>query len=81
MRAFFKAVFIIPKTVLKGEHMNEFRDLTDAEYKVLQFIKSYNKGRNDSHTPSAEYIALKLGKGRTTAFRILASLRSKGIHI
>ena len=61
--------------------MNEFTDLTDAEYKVLQFVRSYNTGRDKYNTPSAEYIAMKLEKGRTTAFRILASLRSKGVHI
>jgi hypothetical protein len=61
--------------------MNEFTDLKDAEYKVLQFIRSYNTGTGKVLAPSAEYIALKLGKGRTTAFRILANLRSKGINI
>lgn len=61
--------------------MNEFTDLTDAEFKVLQFIRSYNKGRRTHYTPSTEYIAMKLNKGRTTAFRIMASLRRKGIAI
>lgn len=61
--------------------MNEFTDLTDAEYKILQFIRSYNTGTGKVLAPSAEYLAMKLGKGRSTVFRILASLRSKGIHI
>lgn len=61
--------------------MNEFKDLTDAEYKVLQFIRQYNDGRKTPYTPSSEYIADKLGKGRTTAFRIMASLRNKGINV
>ena len=61
--------------------MNEFKDLTDAEYKVLQFIRQYNDGRKKHYTPSSEYIADKLGKGRTTAFRIMASLRNKGINV
>jgi biotin operon repressor len=61
--------------------MNEYTDLTDAEFKVLQFIRSYNKGRKEHYIPSTEYIAAKLNKGRTTAFRIMASLRKKGIHV
>lgn len=61
--------------------MNEFTDLTDAEYKVLQFIRHYNIGREKPYTPASEFIAHKLNKGRTTAFRIVASLRSKGVNI
>jgi predicted transcriptional regulator len=61
--------------------MNEFTDLTDAEYKVLQFIRQYNTGRKRPYTPSSDYIAEKLNKGRTTAFRIMANLRSKGINV
>ncbi len=61
--------------------MNEFKDLTDAEYKVLSFIRNYNEGKLSPRTPAPEYIAQKLGKGRTTAFRILASLREKGVSV
>jgi len=61
--------------------MNEFKELTDAEFKVLHFIRYYNTGRKKPYTPSSDYIAHHLNKGRTTAFRIMASLRSKGINI
>jgi len=61
--------------------MNEFTDLSDAEFKVLQFIRSYNEGRESTYIPSTDYIAHKLNKGRTTAFRIMASLRNKGINV
>lgn len=61
--------------------MNEYKDLTDAEFKVLQFIRQYNEGRNRPYTPSSDYIADQLNKGRTTAFRIMASLRDKGINV
>lgn len=61
--------------------MNEYTELTDAEFKVLHFVRSYNEDRNNPHTPDAEFIAMKLQKGRTTAFRILAGLRSKGVTI
>jgi len=61
--------------------MNEYTDLTDAEFKVLHFIRNYNAGRDKLNIPSSEYIAEKLNKGRTTAFRIMASLRSKGFKV
>ena len=61
--------------------MNEFKDLTDAEYKVLQFVRSYNKGRENFYSPEAEYIAMQLDKGRSTVFRIIANLRNKGVAI
>ena len=61
--------------------MNEFKDLSDAEYKVLQFIRFYNKGREHFYSPAPEYIAMQLDKGRSTVFRIIASLKSKGVKI
>jgi hypothetical protein len=61
--------------------MNEFKDLSDAEYKVLQFVRFYNTGREHFYSPAPEYIADKLNKGRSTVFRIIASLRSKGVEI
>jgi predicted transcriptional regulator len=61
--------------------MNEYKELTDAEFKVLQFIRNYNQGRKTYYVPSTDYIADQLNKGRTTAFRIMASLRRKGINV
>ena len=61
--------------------MNEFKDLSDAEYKVLQYIRAYNTGRDNFYSPAPEHIADKLDKGRSTVFRIIASLRSKGVEI
>lgn len=63
------------------KQMNEYTDLTDAEFKVLYFIRNYNAGRKTEYIPAPEYIAAKLGKGRSTTFRIMASLRSKGFNV
>ena len=61
--------------------MNEFKDLTDAEYKVLQFVRFYNKGREYFYSPDPNYIAAQLDKGRSTIFRIIANLRNKGVEV
>ena len=56
-----------------------YRDLTDVEFKVYNLIQDYNQGRELKREPAVEYIMNKTGKGRSTIFNTLASLRAKRV--
>ena len=58
--------------------MGLYLDLTDAEFKVYHYILEYNKDKNFYYIPAIQHIMVKTGKGKTTVFRIMASLKKKG---
>lgn len=55
--------------------MNYWTDLTDLDFKVMEYIKFYNTGRKEFYVPSTSYVADKLQKSERTIVRAYASLR------
>jgi len=55
--------------------MNFWKDVSDQAFKMLEYIKFYNAGRDNTYIPAAEHLMLKLGKSRAAVFRALAELR------
>ncbi len=55
--------------------MDFWKDLTDQDYKVYEYIKFYNIGRQHFYLPAAEHVAMKLGKSERSILRSYARLR------
>ena len=55
--------------------MNYWTDLSDQDFKVMEYIKFYNIGREHIYIPSTSHVADKLGKSKRTVLRSYARLR------
>lgn len=55
--------------------MDYWKDLTDQDYKVYEYLKFYNTGRQTFYLPAIDHVAMKLGKSERSISRSYARLK------